>query len=377
MYLRRLRVGTFILGLEVSMRVVAGVDCHKSSHTAVFLNAIGQLIDQITFSTTEEGYEQALAAAERLGCIEWGVEGAGCYGYAFGVFARARGATVLEVPGILTKRHRRHGSQRGKSDAIDAQAVAEVVLREAHRLASFHPSAIQRALRFRYDRRDRLVRERTRAANRLRMAAVLIGVTDLPRDLTSRKVARRLAATALDFRGEVSLHPAASAIVDDLQDAAEEILRLTDKIRAAERQLKALLSAIAGDLQSVRGVSNVVAAGLIGHAGDLRNYRNAGAFAAKCGAAPVPCSSGRRVAVRVNTGGDRQLNRLLHVIAVAQVASKDHQGRQYYERKRAEGKTHPAAMRCLKRQLATVVYYRLAGIQQLLDAKDQSHVEAA
>lgn len=213
------------------MRVVAGVDCHKNSHTAVFLSAVGQVIDRITFPTTAEGYERALGLGEQLGCTEWGVEGAGCYGYAFGVFARARGAKVLEVPGILTKRHRRHGSRRGKSDEIDAQAIAEVVLRDADRLPGFQASALQRAFRLRYDRRDRLVRERTRAANRLRMAAVLVGVVDLPRDVTSRKTAQRLAAAAVCFRDEVSLHPAASALADELQDAAEEILRLTEKIR--------------------------------------------------------------------------------------------------------------------------------------------------
>jgi len=206
---------------------------------------------------------------------------------------------------------------------------------------------------------------------------VLIGVVDLPRNVTSRKTAQQLAATAIRFRDEVLLHPAASAVADELQDAAEEILRLTEKIRLAERQLKALVTAIASDLLSVHGISSVVAAGLIGHTGDLRNYRNAGAFAAKCGAAPVPCSSGRRIAVRVNTGGDRQLNRLLHVVAIAQVATKQHPGRQYYERKRGEGKTHPAAMRCLKRQLATVVYYRLSAVQQLIVAADLSRAEAA
>lgn len=359
------------------MRVVAGVDCHKSSHTAVFLNAVGQVIDRITFPTSEDGYERALTVAERVGCIEWGVEGAGCYGYPFTVFARARGAKVLEVPGIQTKRHRRHGSRRGKSDETDAQAVAEVVLRDGDRLPSFQPGVIQRALRLRYDRRDRLVRERTRAANRLRMAAVLIGVVELPRDITSQKAARRLAAIAAALREEVALHPAVSAIVDDLQDAAEEILRLTDKIRIAEGQLKALGADVATDLLSVHGISSVVAAGLIGHAGDLRNYRNAAAFAAKCGAAPVPCSSGRRIAVRVNTGGDRQLNRLLHVIALAQIASQHHRGRQYYDRKRAEGKTHPAAMRCLKRQLATVVYYRLLAIHQRLASADNQQAQAA
>jgi hypothetical protein len=83
------------------------------------------------------------------------------------------------------------------------------------------------------------------------------------------------------------------------------------------------------------------------------------------------------VAVRVNTGGDRQLNRLLHVIAVAQVATTAHAGRQYYERKRTEGKTHLSAMRCLKRQLATVVYYRLSAIQAGLAFADESAEDAA
>lgn len=354
------------------MRVVAGVDCHKGSHTAVFVNAVGQVVDRITFPTTEEGYERALTVGNRLGCTEWGLEGSGCYGYAFSVFARAEGATVLEVPGMLTKRHQRHGSRRGKSDETDAHAIAEVVLREADRLPRFHPSVLQRALRLRYDRRDRLVRERTRAVNRLRMAAVLIGVVELPRDLTSRRAARAVVDIAIRFRDEVSLHAAASAIVDDLQDAAEEVVRLTEQIRVAERQLKAMTAEFSTELLSVHGVSSVVAAGLVGHAGDLRNYRNAGAFAAKCGAAPVPCSSGRHVAVRVNRGGDRQLNRLLHVIAIAQVATCEHPGRQYYDRKRAEGKTHPSAMRCLKRQLATVFYYRLSAIQGRLAVADMA-----
>jgi transposase len=100
----------------------------------------------------------------------------------------------------------------------------------------------------------------------------------------------------------------------------------------------------------------------------MRNYRNSAAFAAKCGAAPVPCSSGRNVAVRVNAGGDRQMNRLLHVVAMAQVMAAAHAGREYYERKRAEGKTHLAAMRCLKRQLATVVYYRLKAVQRTIES---------
>jgi transposase len=350
------------------MRIVAGVDCHKAGHTIVFVDGVGQVVEHLSIPTTPEGYERALEAGQRLGVTEWGVEGTGCYGFAFAVFAAVQGATVLEVPGSLTKRHRSHGSRRGKSDQVDGRAIAEVVLREEGRLAHFHPAVAQRALRLRYERRDRLVRERTRAANRLRMAAVLIGVVDLPGDITSTKVAQRLATSATRFITDVELSPSMGAVAEDLLDAAEDIVRLNGKIRTVERALKATIQDTATDLTVVHGVSTVVAAGLIGHAGDLRNYRNAAAFASKCGVAPVPCSSGRNVAMRVNTGGDRQLNRLLHVVAMAQVAAKDHPGRRYYDRKRAEGKTHLGAMRCLKRHLATVVFYRLSGIQRVLDA---------
>jgi transposase len=82
----------------------------------------------------------------------------------------------------------------------------------------------------------------------------------------------------------------------------------------------------------------------------------------KSGTAPISCSSGRHESVRVNLGGDRQLNRLLHIVAMSQVRRNNHPGRVYYDRKRAEGKTHLAAMRCLKRTLATVIFYRLREI---------------
>lgn len=359
------------------MRIVAGVDCHKASHTVVFLTSVGVPVECMVIPTTEAEFEAALAAGDRLGCQEWGLEGAGCYGFGLAVYAAARGLTVLEVPGLLTKRHRRQSSRRGKSDETDAVAIAEVVLREGPRLSRFQPCATQRAMRLRYDQRDRHVRARTAAANRLRMAAVLLGVMTLPRSLTSARAIRTLLETARAFRAEVTGHPAALALVDDMIDAAEDVERLNAKIRATERDLQALVRGVADELVALRGVSIVTAAGLIGHAGAMTNYRNGAAFAAKCGAAPVPCSSGRRVAVRLSTGGDRQLNRLLHVIAMAQVLAADHPGRAYYDRKRAEGKAHPAAMRCLKRQLATVVYYRLRQVQQRLDAEGATDATAA
>lgn len=352
------------------MRIVAGVDCHKSSHTIVFLNAVGQTVETLTIATSDEGYCEALTRAALLGCTEWGVEGTGCYGFAFAVYAATTGATVWEVPGVYTKRHRRQGSHHGKSDINDARAVAEVVLREAGRLAQFQLAVTQRALRLRYDQRDRYVRERTAAANRLRGAAVLIGIVKLPADLTSNRTARHLAAQVTAFRTETVVNVATVAVLDEIYDAAATIERLNTKIKDLERTIRDLVRPIAPELLALHGVSTIVAAGLVGHAGDMRNYRDAAAFAAKCGAAPLACSSGRTAAVRVNIGGDRQLNRLLHIIAMSQVLRRGHVGRAYYDRKRAEGKTHLAAMRCLKRRLATIVFYRLQRVDQQLTAMD-------
>ncbi len=124
---------------------------------------------------------------------------------------------------------------------------------------------------------------------------------------------------------------------------------------------------LAPELLDVCGVSTIVAAGLIGHAGDLGNCRNADAFAMRAGTAPVRCSSGKHIAVRLNRGGNRQLNRLLHVIALVQMSKPDRLGRQYYDRKRSEGKTARAALRALKRRLTVVVYYRLVASAKRLD----------
>ena len=81
----------------------------------------------------------------------------------------------------------------------------------------------------------------------------------------------------------------------------------------------------------------------------------------RAGVAPLTFASGSSSMVRVNYLGNRQLNRCLHVIGMVQIRGTDHPGRVYYDRKRAEGKTHRAALRALKRQLATIVYYRLRG----------------
>jgi transposase len=127
----------------------------------------------LSVPATSRGYAKAIEASRQYGEVRWGLEGTGSYGALFAQELVASGAAVYEVPGSFTKRHR--GSRHGKSDPIDAKAIAEAVLREADRLPLYGAAVEQQALRLRYDRRDRLVAERTRAINRLRSAALRLG----------------------------------------------------------------------------------------------------------------------------------------------------------------------------------------------------------
>ena len=122
------------------MRVVAGVDCHKSSHTAVFLDAVGQVVDRITFPTTEEGYESALAIGRRAGLHRLGSRRSRLLRVRVQCVrtgARRQGARGARQP---DQAHRRHSSHRGKSDETDARAIAEVILREADGCRAFTPA---------------------------------------------------------------------------------------------------------------------------------------------------------------------------------------------------------------------------------------------
>jgi len=337
-------------------RRVAGVDTHRDTHSIVIIDSAGRLVCQLTITADADGYQRAIHEARAFGEVIWGIEGTGSYGRGFADALLKAGAVVYEVPGLLTKRHRKHASRRGKSDAQDAQAIAEVVLREAERLPKCEQSDEQEAVRLLYDRRDRTVRARTEAINRLRAGALRLALRDLPTDLTTGPALNRYQDLLLVLS---RLSHTTDALVEEMTDTAADVRRLNATILKLERQLSPFIKWLVPNLLPLRGISTVVAAGIFGHAGTMRNCRDANAFAMRAGVAPIPCSSGRSQTVRLNTGGDRQLNRCLHIIAMTQIRSEGHAGKIYYERKRSEGKAHRTAIRALKRQLATVVFLRL------------------
>jgi len=112
-------------------------------------------------------------------------------------------------------------------------------------------------------------------------------------------------------------------------------------------------------LTDLFGVGPVVAAMAIGYAGDVRRFRSRNHFASYTGTAPIEVSSGGRVVHRLSRRGSRQLNHAIHIAAITQIRHTHSEGRAYYERKLAEGKTKKEAVRALKRRISDAIYRQL------------------
>lgn len=215
-------------------------------------------------------------------------------------------------------------------------------------LGPIQVAGITEDLKLLVDARDQRITERTRAANRLHAYLVVLapGYAAEIRNLTAAHhlaAARRLIKRRSGTRAQL-----ANAEWARIRTLTGEILRL-------ESQIRALVRASGSSLPMICGVAAITAAKLLGETGDPRRLHSSPAFAALSGTAPIPASSGKTSRHRLNRGGNRQLNRALHTIAVVQ-ARTDPRAQAYLARRIAEGKSHLESLRCLKRHLADVVF---------------------
>ena len=172
----------------------------------------------------------------------------------------------------------------------------------------------------------------------------------------------RLAAQAARLRS-----PTDTVAVSALRRIARRALALQGEIAEIDQQLERIVRELAAPLLEQRGVGPVLASQLIVSSGDPRRMRSEAAFAALAGTSPVDASSGKQQRHRLNRGGDRQLNKTLHLIALNR--SRSHPtSRAYYQRLLNDGKTKREALRCLKRALARHFYRQLSTLETLQTA---------
>lgn len=334
--------------------IVIGADTHKQTHTVAAVDGqTGRLVGDKTAAARKRGFDELLRWARGLnGSAErvWAIEDCRHVSGGLERFLVARGERVVRVPPKLMAGARQGGRERGKSDPIDATAVARAAIREdVSSLPTAHLDERALEIRLLLDHHDDLVSARSDDQRRLRWhlhdlwPELDIPAGALDRDKWTDKVARRLARAEQSARVRVA------------RDELAAIRARTKRVRELERELAGLVADYAPGLVAERGCGTLTAAKFIGQIAGIERFSSDAKLARAAGAAPIPASSGRKDRHRLDRGGDRQLNLALHRLAVNK-GRHCPQTADYLARKQAEGKTRMEALRCLKRHLARRVW---------------------
>jgi transposase len=338
--------------------IVIGIDPHKRTHTAAAVErATGELLAELTRPAREQGHGELVRWARSLGAERlWALEDCRHVSGRLERFLLGRGERVVRVPPKLMAGMRRSARSRGKSDAIDALAVARAALREP-RLPAAQLEGRSREIRLLCDHRDDLVSERTRIQQRLRWhlhelcPELEVPAGALDRRLWLQRVARRLARAQQTTQAQIA------------PELVRRIQQLTRRADELERELETLVRSEAAPLLELVGCGSLTAANLVGETAGAARFASDARLAMHAGAAPLDASSVEQRRHRLNRSGNRQLNCALHRLAVNQ--GRWHPGAAaYLARKQAEGKSRREALRCLKRHLARVVYKILVDANQ-------------
>jgi len=328
--------------------VAIGVDTHRDSHVAVALDGLGGDLGSLVVGADSSGYARLWQWASELGSPLFAVEGTGSYGAGLTAFLVAAGGEVFEC-----ERPRRRDCRKGKSDLIDATLAAKRLLTGEPLGRPRGGGGVRDDLRLLLMERQGAVRARTAALNGLQ-AAIVTG----PDTLRTRfggldgKQAAKQAARLRSRTDETAV------TVSVLRRIALRVQHLDSEIDELDRQLETITSDLVPALLQECGVGPVCAAQLVVSSGDPGRMRSEASFAALAGTSPVQASSGQTQRHRLNRGGDRQLNRALHIIALHR--SRWHPDTAaYHQRLLATGKTPREARRCIKRQLARHFYNQL------------------
>jgi transposase len=330
--------------------IVIGVDVHKHSLTAVAVDEAGRMLDEKTVTVADD---ELPAWASRLGEERlWALEDCRQLTRWLERQLLSAGEELVRVPPKLMAPERRAGRARGKSDPIDALAVARAALREPGLSRPRPDEQPFRELKLLVDHRDDLVDERRRAQQRLRWhlhqldPSFVVPARHLDRPVQLDRVGRWLARREQDVQVRI---------------ARELVIRcrsLTRSIVELDRELERRTAETAPALLDLPGCGALTAAKLLAEVGPIDRFRSDAQLARHSGVAPLEASSGGVQRHRLDRGGNRQLNAALYRMAITQ-ARIHPAARAYLERKQAEGKSRREAIRCLKRQLARVVFNTL------------------
>ncbi|MEQ4205768.1 IS110 family transposase [Actinopolymorpha sp. B9G3] len=331
--------------------VIIGVDPHKLSATIEVVDSDGGLLGSGRFTTDQAGYAAMRAYVKAWPDRVWAVEGANGAGRPLAQRLLAAGERVLDVPAKLAARVRLFDTGHNrKTDALDAHSIAMVAVRTPG-LRRLTPDGDLEAIRMLADRRDELAHQRVQTLNRLQRLLSELIPGQRKRDLSALQAKTMLGTVRpRDIAGKTRRRMAAEELAD--------LVAVGKKLKKIKAELKTAVETRGSTLMEVHGIGPAGAARILADVGDIARFADRNRFASWTGTAPMDASSGEQIRHRLSRAGNRQMNHVIHIAAIVQLRH-DTEGRAYYRRKLAAGKTPLEALRCLKRRLSDVIYRHL------------------
>lgn len=331
------------------MLIVAGADTHADTVHVAAVTTTGTAVGDKGFPTTRAGYTAAIRFLDSLGQVERiGVEGTASYGAGFTRAVIAAGIEVVEVTRAVKSTRR----LKGKSDPLDAYSAARTAL-AGEGLATPKDDATS-GLRALHIARRSAIKHRTAVINQIK--AMLVSAPDSVREKYRGLTVLRMIEAIARCRPDAQADPWAQSVLIAAKMLAQRAQFLESQAEILQTQIDALVTAANPGLRAAYGVGTDTAAQLLITAGaNPHRLHSEAAFAALCGAAPVPASSGKTNRHRLSRGGDRSANNALFRIALVRMSS--HQPtKDYAQRQLLNGHSKKEILRKLKRAIAREMF---------------------
>jgi transposase len=332
--------------------VMIGVDPHKGSHTAVVIGAAERPLAELRVRASKTQADELVAWGAAWPERTWAVEGARGLGRLLAQQLVGAGERVLDVQPKLASRVRLlQAGDTNKNDPNDALSVAVAALRSTARrevTADEYPAVLKVWAKRHRD----LGRTRNQVACRLHAVLCDLVPGGHPKEISAAQAEKILEQVTPSGAAELARAELAAEFLADLRHIDAQLRQTSKKLAAAVR-------ASGTSLTQLFGVGPVVAGIVIGDVAEVCRFPGRDHFAAYNGTAPVEVSSGNRKIHRLSLRGNRRINHAIHMAAITQIRHRHSDGRAYYDKKRAEGKTGKEALRCLKRQISDAIFARL------------------
>jgi len=328
--------------------VVIGMDPHKRSMTIEVLDAGERVLGKRRFATDAAGFAALMSYSKPWPRRVWAIEG--CNGIGRHVAMRLVDAheTVVDVPPKLSARLRMFDTRQGrKTDPDDAHCIALAALR-MNGLRQVVRDDQRELLRILADRRRALGEDHSRMMSQVHQLLLELIPGGAKKDLSARQAKMLLAGVRpRDLVGKTRKRVAAELVTD--------LEKIYQRSKALDKEIRQLVADTGSTLMDLHGIGPSGAARLLIEVGDIDRFPDRNHFASWNGTAPLDASSGAQTRHRLSRAGNRQVNRALHIMAVVQLRNAT-EGRAYFDRRVAGGKTTMEAMRALKRRLSDIVY---------------------